>query len=86
MCMICLTFNTYRILQIVQGGKVSQFLRIDWLSRNFSSEIACAIDLAAMQDYLPTTNVSSELKFSSATTKLFHLERFAIYGKSTNEQ
>ena len=45
---------------------------------NFSSEIACAIGLT-MQDYHSTVNFSSELKFSSATAKLFYLEWFAIY-------
>ena len=49
--------------------------------QNFSSEIASATGLA-MQDYHPTVNVSSKLKFSFETTELFYLERFVIYGIS----
>ena len=41
--------------------------------QNFSSETACGIGLA-MQDYHLTANVSSKLKFSSETMKLFYLE------------
>ena len=48
--------------------------------QNFSSEIACAVGLAKCKITVQPQKFSSELKFSFAIVKLFHLEQFAIYG------
>ena len=40
---IFIYLNTVRILQIVHNETVSQFSRINQLTQNFSSQLACAI-------------------------------------------
>ena len=54
------------------------------ITAKFSSEIACAIGFGhTYKTIIQSQILSSELHFSSATTKLFDLKRFAIYGNST---
>ena len=54
------------------------------ITAKFSSEIACAIGFGhTYMTIVQSQILSSELHFSSATTKLFDLKRFAIDGNST---
>ena len=68
----------YRILQIIQGGKVSRFRGSIDTAKLFHWNSLCN-RLWPCKATIQPRNFSSKWKFSSATKKLFHLERFAIY-------
>ena len=72
-----LLFLTYRIMQIIHGGKLSRFSRISLQSRMFSSKFFLSIircfELLYNRESFPANS-----KKDHTTATLFHRELFAL--------
>ena len=49
-----------------------------FISNRKTFSVKSPVQALGKQDYRPTTNVSQQLQFSFATTRLFYIKQFAI--------